>query len=138
MSSPLDLLGHWRLERTIEDRRGAATLGVSGTVLLETTDGGAVRWHEVGVLRRPGAAPAEVSRRLLVVPPAPESDEVWWVRFADGRPFHPWLPGTDVEHPCAPDLYRGRVDLDLPSGWRVRWTVTGPAKDYTMSTTCSR
>ena len=138
MSTPLDLLGRWRLERSIEDRRGDETLGVTGTTLLEATEDGAVRWHEEGVLRRPGAAPAEVSRTLLVVPPTPGGDDAWWVRFADGRPFHPWHPGADLEHPCGTDVYRGRVDLDLPARWRVRWTVTGPAKDYTMRTTCSR
>lgn len=138
MSTPLDLLGRWRLVRTIEDHRSGETLGVAGTALLEATDDGAVRWFEEGVLHRPGAVPAEVSRTLLVVPPALESDEPWWVRFVDGRPFHPWRPGADVAHPCTPDLYRGRIDLDLPGCWRVRWRVTGPAKDYTTWTTCSR
>ena len=138
MSSPLDLLGRWYLERTIEDRRGATTLGVAGTAVLAPTDDGAVRWHEEGVLHRPGAEPVEVSRTLLLVPPAPGGEGSWWVRFADGRPFHPWRPGADVQHPCAPDHYRGRVDLDGADAWRVRWTVLGPAKDYTMRTSYAR
>ena len=53
----------------------------------------------------------------------------WWVCFADGRPFHPWRSGEFV-HPCADDLYRGRLSLDPaePDLFELVWEVTGPAK----------
>lgn len=138
MTTPVDLLGRWCLRRTIDDRLADETSRVTGTAVLSATGDGAVRWHEEGLLRRPGLAPTEVTRTLLVVPPEPGPDAApwpWLVTFADGRPFHPWTPGVHVDHPCPPDHYRGRVALDLPAGWSVTWEVRGPAKRYTMSTT---
>lgn len=87
-----------------------------------------------------------VSRTLYVVRTAgPVPD--WEVRFADGRVFHPWSVGAEVDHPCAPDHYRGRIDVD-GSGerrragpldrWTVTWTAHGPHKDYTMVTVHTR
>ncbi len=143
-TSPLDLLGSWRLERIIEDRLADAELRVVGTTVLHPADERAkerVRWHEQGLLTRTDGAgsPCEVHRTLYVVPPdeaAPAGP--WWVRFDDGRPFHPWSPGLEVEHPCGHDLYRGLVEVDGPDAWRVTWHCTGPAKDYTMRSRLTR
>ncbi|HLT62528.1 MAG TPA: DUF6314 family protein, partial [Microlunatus sp.] len=55
---------------------------------------------------------------------------------------HPWLPGRPVRHPCGADLYSGRIDAartdPLRDAWTVHWVVTGPNKDYTMTTEISR
>ena len=61
----------------------------------------------------------------------------WWMRFDDGRDFHPWTPGEQVVHPCAPDTYCGVV-AGSPERWTVQWDVTGPRKDYTMRTVLTR
>ncbi|VXC51112.1 DUF6314 family protein [Nocardioides sp. AX2bis] len=135
LTTPLDLLGRWSLEREIEDRYAAARLRVTGTAVLEQVDGGRVRWHEEGLLERPGSAPAAVHRTLLVVPDAAGS---WQVTFDDGRPFHPWSPGLAVDHPCADDLYRGVVDIQDRGRWTVTWQVRGPAKDHTITTAYAR
>ena len=59
----------------------------------------------------------------------------WMVTFDDGREFHPWSPGDEVEHPCAADIYRGHYDLTgLPTHWSVRWEVVGPAKQLLLET----
>ena len=143
-TSPLDLLGSWRLERVIEDRLADAVLRVVGTTVLDLADeraGERVRWHEQGLLSRTDGAgpPSEVHRTLYVVPPDEAAPaQMWWVRFDDGRPFHPWSPGLEVEHPCGRDLYRGRVEVDGPDAWRVTWHCTGPAKDYTMRSRLTR
>jgi hypothetical protein len=138
VTSPLDLLGTWTLSRVVEDRHAGQRLHVEGTLVLATTPvPGAtgrvdVSWVEAGVLRRPGADPVAVSRELLVVP----RGEGWWVLFSDGGDFHPWQPGGWVDHPCGPDHYRGLVDLSgRPGGgaWTVTWEVSGPLKDYTMT-----
>lgn len=132
--TPLDLLGRWRLEREVEDRYASARLRVTGTALLEALADGRVRWHEEGTLERPGSAPAAVHRTLLVVR---DDQGCWQVTFDDGRPFHPWAPGVEVDHPCVDDLYRGVVDVhDLHDAarWTVTWQVRGPAKDHTITT----
>jgi hypothetical protein len=132
MPGPLDLLGRWTLERTIEDRREDETLHVTGTTTLTAESPDRVCWSEEGTLVRAGGARVPVTRTLYVV----RRDDGWWVTFEDGRDFHPWRPGATVDHPCAPDHYRGRVDVpaDPALGWTVTWEVSGPHKDYTMRT----
>ena len=73
-----------------------------------------------------------VSRTLFV----DRTDGVWAVHFEDGRLFHPWTVGERVDHPCAPDHYRGLVetDGDPVTRWTVEWQATGPEKDYVMTT----
>lgn len=58
--------------------------------------------------------------------------------FEDGRDFHPWTPGAQVVHPCAADLYTGRVDVEPPDRWRVVWECRGPAKNYRMESVLTR
>lgn len=66
----------------------------------------------------------------------------WIVTFDDGRYFHPWSPGEQVKHPCGADLYTGRIDIERAHDprarpvmrWTTTWTVTGPSKNYTMTT----
>ncbi len=129
-----ELLGTWRLDRTIEDWRAQERLGVTGTAALERIADGRVRWHEQGTLRGASRTPSSVSRTLYVVAPVGGQGPPW-VTFEDGRPFHPWSPGVEVAHACAPDDYRGLVETRaLPHRWTVRWSCHGPAKDYTMTT----
>ena len=73
-----------------------------------------------------------VSRTLHVV----LEDDGWFVRFEDGRPFHPWAIGHQVDHPCAPDRYRGLIEVVRQPGrtWTVTWDAIGPEKDYRMVT----
>lgn len=129
--SPSALLGQWRLDRRISDRRARTFGTVHGTLLL-VEDGAQIRWSERGTLRWNGAD-LPVTRELALV----EEPSGWQVRFADGRPFHPWRPGEIVEHPCNADLYRGLVDV-APDRLRVLWDVLGPAKDQRILTRCRR
>lgn len=142
---PSALLGRWGLTRGIDDRYAGEQLRVVGTLSLDRLGEPAspgIDWVEEGLLHRPGRAPVAVGRRLRVVrrDGAGDGRGDWWVCFADGRDFHPWRPGTWVEHPCGPDLYRGLVEAHaaLPgaraTAWRVTWQVCGPRKDYTMTT----
>jgi hypothetical protein len=55
--------------------------------------------------------------------------------FADGRPFHPWVVGEDVIHPCAADTYRGRIDAPSEHEFVITWDVTGPTKDELITST---
>lgn len=137
--SPVELLGRWRLERDVEDRRGPRRT-VAGTLTLTRVDDDRVRWFECGTMTWQGQS-AEVTRELALVR---RNSGGWTVCFADGREFHAWQPGERVHHPCGADRYDGLVQaLERdPSGvvtvWTVRWDVTGPTKDYTMTTRLTR
>ncbi|MBD8870899.1 DUF6314 family protein [Nocardioides donggukensis] len=84
MPSPRDLLGRWRLDRTIEDRRGGERILVEGEAELVEVAPGRIRWSEHGSMRRAGAAgaagesaesgePTPVQRTLYAVREAGEA-----------------------------------------------------------------
>lgn len=133
LTDPTDLLGRWRLDRDIDDRAAAEQHRVEGVLTLELVAPGRVRWAETGRWRRP-TGDVDVRRELWLVD---EPDVGWWVRFDDDRDFHPWSPGEPVVHPCAPDTYRGVV-TGTAEAWTVVWEVSGPRKDYTMTTRLTR
>lgn len=130
---PLALLGTWHLDRVIVDRAADERSTVVGSTTLAEEGDGRVRWTEAGTLSRRGLE-LEVSRTLWVVP----RDGGWFVTFEDGREFHPWAPGVPVEHVCSPDLYVGTVDRTSADRWTVEWQVSGPHKDYTMTSVLTR
>ncbi|MBA2955520.1 hypothetical protein GON03_14385 [Nocardioides sp. MAH-18] len=129
--APTDLLGTWTLTRVVRDRWAGERRDVTGTATLTAESPDRVRWTEAGTMTWPGHA-VEVQRTLFV----DRAASGWLVRFEDGRPFHPWSVGAEVEHPCAPDHYRGRIDVTghPVSSWRVAWDAVGPEKDYRMET----
>ncbi len=129
IADPHALVGGWRMSRTIEDRNAGMTHRVDGLLRLDALDPGRIRWREEGRWHQP-SGDVEVERTLWLVR---EPDGTWWVRFEDGREFHPWAPGAPVVHDCRPDTYRGVVAGDVRR-WSVRWDVDGPRKDYTMTT----
>lgn len=130
---PLDLLGTWDLSRAIVEHAAGDRSSVEGTTSLGLQGDGRIRWSEAGTLTRQGLQ-TPVSRVLYLE----QRDGEWFVTFEDGRDFHPWRPGTSVEHVCAPDLYVGTVGRASTDRWTVQWHVTGPHKDYTMTSVLSR
>lgn len=130
---PTAVLGHWRFDRWIHDRRAAEELIVSGTLELVPESADRIGWHETGHLELAGTR-VPVWRNYAIERRA----DGWMVTFEDGRDFHPWDPTGEVVHPCADDTYRGAYDLSgLPDRWSMRWDVTGPLKDYSMLTELS-
>jgi hypothetical protein len=134
LTDPRALLGTWRLSRVIDDRLAGAQSTVDGELSLTEVSRDRIRWEERGHWHQPTGA-VDVRRGLWLV--REEETGAWWVRFEDEREFHPWRPGEAVVHPCAPDTYRGVVS-GTPERWTVEWDVTGPAKDYSMSTELTR
>jgi hypothetical protein len=126
--NPEALLGRWTLARTIEDRRHQEDSSLDGVLELVEEQPGRIRWEERGTWHRP-AGDVDVRRGLRLE----RTGRGWWVLFDDGRDFHPWAPGETYVHDCAPDTYRGEVS-GTPERWTVTWEVTGPGKDYTMTT----
>lgn len=132
-----DFRGEWRVTRGIEDRLAARPGRFEGLARFEE-DGTGLRYREEGMLRL-GDGPAFSAHRDYLWRPGPAGAVM--VLFPDGRPFHSFLPegmtrGTD--HPCGRDLYRVAYDLEAWPAWTVEWTVTGPAKDYRMTTAYAR
>ena len=131
-SDPRDLAGTWHFDREVDDRLGPAR-HVTGTTELIAEDDGRVRWSETGTMTWDGGE-TPVFRNLFVE----QRPDGWWVTFEDGRDFHPWSVGQSVVHPCGADTYEGRIDVAATGAWTVVWDVTGPAKDYTMTTHLTR
>lgn len=130
---PLTLVGTWTLSRVIEDRLAGVRHAVDGQLVLTAVSPTRLRWAETGRWHQE-TGDVDVRRDLWL---EHVDGAGWWMRFDDGRDFHPWTPGEQVVHPCAPDTYRGLV-TGSPQRWTVRWEVTGPRKDYTMETALAR
>lgn len=140
---PSQLLGSWSFTRSIAEHRTGARYRAHGTARFSPATGGRVRWFEEGVLTTDGES-SPFTRTLFLVPGA----QGWTVTFEDGRFFHPWVDGR-VTHLCGRDTYRGdiagpqssgtgggqdREPASCDAGWQITWTVSGPHKDYTMTT----
>ena len=129
---PTALLGDWRLTRELADRRTGRSGTVSGRLTLRS-ERGQIVWAEQGtVLWNGSRLPVSRSYRLR------RAGEGWWLYFADGRLFHPWIPGRWVHHPCREDSYRGLITITGPDQWRTRWEVDGPDKAQLIITQLSR
>lgn len=134
LDDPTTLLGTWGLSRSIDDRLTGQRSRVEGRLSLRAITPDRVEWLEEGRWHQIGGD-VDVRRSLWLV--RDEDTRDWWVRFEDHRDFHPWTPGVAVVHPCGADTYRGVV-LGTPRRWTVEWDVSGPAKDYRMTTELSR
>jgi hypothetical protein len=131
VTDPTALLGDWRLDRQLTDRR----TGRSGTVRGQLTlrrEGDQITWAEQGTLVWNGSRLA-ASRSYGLR----QAEDGWWLYFADGRPFHAWRPGQWVHHPCREDSYRGLITITGPDHWGTHWEVDGPAKAQRIITRLS-
>ncbi|WP_024795640.1 DUF6314 family protein [Tomitella biformata] len=131
---PATLLGAWTFSRVIDDHQAGDEKLVEGTAEFARADAGRIRWAESGTLHV-GGQELPVMRTSYIEP----RGDGWFVTFEDGRDFHPWAPGEAVDHHCGADLYSGQITATGPVGsFTVRWRVTGPKKDYTMTTVLTR
>jgi len=133
LSDPVTLVGEWQLSRVIDDRMTGQQSKIDGLLFLEAVSPDRIRWEEQARWHRL-AGDVDVRRGLWVT--RDEDTRAWWVRFEDEREFHPWIPGEPVVHPCGADTYRGLVQ-GTPDRWTVEWDVSGPVKDYRMTTELS-
>ncbi|MFZ1660619.1 MAG: DUF6314 family protein [Paracoccaceae bacterium] len=124
-------VGRWTIQRQIEDRLSNQPGQFEGQADFQVSDGGLL-YHEEGWLTLATAAPMFASR-----------DYRWRagggriaVDYADGRPFHDFDPDEGAAfHACDPDSYRVTYDFSgWPQAWQSEWVVTGPRKDYVMTT----
>jgi len=137
------LRGAWRAERTLTDFRLDLAGSFSGEASF--TDRPADAWLRAGALAyqeqgelRFGSHRGPASRSLVFVP---LPDGAAQVLFTDGRPFYRldlrsgcW----QAEHPCRQDSYLVTVCVLGPDSFTEHWRVSGPGKDYAMTTTLTR
>lgn len=131
-----DFAGTWRFRRHVAGPQGQTAARVAGLARFSRDAEGLV-CDESGEMSVPGAAPMRAGRRTLW---NIEPGQIV-IRFADGRPFHSFDPAAArpaASHECAPDLYRVAYDFSLWPHWQSIWRVTGPRKDYLMTTDYSR
>ncbi len=151
MSATADFLrGCWRAERVITDFRSGTTGSFSGTAVFAPEPGdpdkavpataavpGLLAYREEGELTF-GGHRGPASRSLLYLP---ATDGSAAVLFADGRPFFTLNLQAGVcvaEHPCGGDSYQVTVRVLGPDAYTECWRVTGPGKDYEMTTRLTR
>lgn len=135
-------LGLWSVSRRIEDRRGGqegafrgtARFAVAGEGVNDAADEdgtGRLRYHEDGTLTLGRGMPLRATRDYLWR----LADGRIVVDHGDGRVFHAFDPAQPrAEHLCGQDLYQVEYDFSRWPQWRTIWVVSGPAKDYRMTT----
>lgn len=122
-----DFKGVWQVSRRIENRLGAS--GHFEGQARFTAAGGALIYREEGMLHLGGAAMRATRGYLWRA----EGGRII-VDHEGGAPFHSFDPGRPrAEHLCPPDRYRVTYDFAGWPDWTAVWTVSGPAKDYTMT-----
>lgn len=129
VASSAFFLGRWQMTRIIEN----VPEGVIGEVWGEASfepDAHGLTCTESGVLRFRGADYAATRVSLWRFPGA----GVIEVRYADGSPFHAvHAEDPRAVHDCGADRYRVAYGFGAES-WTSRWEVSGPDKDYVMTT----
>jgi hypothetical protein len=131
------LLGRWRIDRSLLDRRHSIAGQLLGEAVF-TRNGRSLRYHEHGTVTfgaHHGSAEQTYHFEFS------DDDGRACVYFDDGRAFHELdLPQgcALVSHVCNPDLYEGRfIALDARR-WQSVWEVVGPRKDQSIVTLYTR
>ena len=125
-----DFLGRWRLHRDIDDRHSGQIGVFEGLATFRDTGPSRLTYHEEGQMRF-GDGPVLMAERSYQWHFSAEHVEV---RFADGSPFHSFVPCGQVrgsDHPCGQDYYTVSYDFGPTPDWRATWIVKGPRKAYT-------
>lgn len=121
--------GGWRIARLVVDGRGRMTAAFAGTCRFEP-DGEGLLCEEIGVLRHDGKRYRSGRVTLWRFSRGGAVE----VRFADGRPFHAFTLGRpEAVHLCGPDHYEVAYTFG-EDRFLSRWVVSGPTKDYVMTT----
>ena len=127
------LLGTWRVERTVHDRRGGADSQFFGTATFtrraDEPRADVVCFEEVGDYAV-GAYRGEARRSLEYVA---SDDSTVAIAFRDGRHFIDLDLARGVsrdEHLCNSDRYEITTILKHRDLIEERWRVRGPEKDY--------
>ena len=127
-----DFAGNWDIHRRILDRMAGEEGNLVGSVSIRGEDAAFV-YFENGILRLGTRPPLHATRQYLWTGDGTGID----VAFHDGREFHRIdleAPEVEARHDCAPDIYVVRYEFARWPQWTSVWTVTGPRKNYVMTT----
>lgn len=136
------LAGEWDVVREIADHRSGQAGEFRGRASFRSAPGGGsggsiLDFAEQGELRFGGhRGPASRSLRYHG-----RADGAADVRFADGRAFFALdlrSGSCRAVHPCRADRYAVTVTWLSPDCFTEIWRVTGPEKDYDMTTVYTR
>ena len=146
-------VGTWLLAKEFSYERGGVSGTFSGRASFSPLEGDEWLAYEENGLATLGVDTFDASRRLLYdcTPGSPVAcyfDECTTQRTpervrAAARPFHDiHLKDGEApalsEHPCGPDMYRGKLIFVAPDAFRFDWIVTGPRKQGWISNRFSR
>jgi len=130
------LAGRWHLQRKTVDKAAGQTFHLDGICTFET-DGEALLQRETGVLVLGNGQSFPAEQKYI-----------WWfnikqisLEFSDKRPFLTLAPPftlCDSMHLCGEDTYVAQFDFRGRAHWSSTWHVTGPRKDYVMSSDYTR
>jgi hypothetical protein len=126
-----DFAGNWSLSREIDDRLAHAQSSFVGTAIFVNFAAGLLL-TEAGILTMTAQQPMQATRRYRWR----QNGDAIAVSFEDGRDFHVFRPneGTPAaSHDCSPDFYRVKYDFSAWPNWGCTWHVTGPRKDYQLT-----
>ncbi len=129
-----DFAGIWQVNRVIDDRLSSQTGRFTGRASFAPA-GDVLIYEETGQLTLGTSAPYAATRSYIW-----RSDgRLIHVDYADGRPFHGFDPAIPTaDHHCPPDNYRVSYDFSRWPDWLATWQVTGPRKDYKMTSRYQR
>ena len=126
------LEGRWRLTRVIRNADGSeATL--QGVTVFRREGEGLVQ-EEEGWLTPPGRGRAPAGDAAVSVGGRARRGSRSGSRTGGRSTRFRWAwRGPRPTHDCAPDVYRVAYDFADWPRWRAVWRVTGPRKDYVMT-----
>jgi len=129
VDSQLFFKGTWQMLRIIENVREGVIGEFWGDATFRDSEDG-LSCTETGVLRFRGHDYLASRDSIWVFPGGGRIE----VRYSDGRPFHDFVVDVpEAVQLCGADRYEVSYSFGEDS-WLSRWTVSGPGKDYTMTT----
>ena len=131
-----DFAGAWQIARRIEDANELANGSFEGTATFTKVNDTRLSYYETGLLHLSNGHKMQGERGYVWQ----QQGDLISVLFTDGRPFHEFdlRDRSSAEHLCDPDVYRVSYDFAKWPAWQSCWRVTGPRKDYVMTTSYSR
>lgn len=136
--------GSWRINRRIDDRRGARAGAASGvaTFAAEPDDADSRLTCTEAMTIDYGGSRIAGEQTTIWRFQGPLGPDLYFrdARFFCAMRFHEehgvW--SAEFSHDCGEDRYEGAARIADENNWRLVWNVRGPRKDYSLDTAYSR
>ena len=121
--------GQWKLRREIEQATGQR-FNFTGEAEFTWQENNLL-YSEKGLVTAPDGTSFQAQRSYIWAPGDSHHIDVY---FEDRRFFHRFsLCSPDAQHLCGNDQYMVRYDFANWPAWMAHWQVSGPRKDYSMT-----